>query len=137
MTKALDFKLILALSMFGLAMGVATVFVISSKVEPICWLAIFVLCAIVIAKRRTSHFFWHGFLVSVVNSIWITVAHVLLFESYIATHAAEAAMASGMPLPPRAMMLVTGPVIGVISGLVLGLFAFVASKLLRPSPSAR
>jgi len=29
------------------------------------------------------------------------------------------------------MMLIVGPVIGVVSGLVLGLFAFIASKLVK------
>jgi uncharacterized membrane protein len=29
------------------------------------------------------------------------------------------------------MMLLTGPVIGAASGIVLGLFAFIASKLVR------
>ena len=33
--KALDFKLILQLSVFGLVMAVATVFVIPSNIEPI------------------------------------------------------------------------------------------------------
>jgi hypothetical protein len=30
------------------------------------------------------------------------------------------------------MMLATGPLVGLLSGLVLGLFAFVASKLVKP-----
>jgi hypothetical protein len=34
-----------------------------------------------------------------------------------------------MPFPPRLMMAVTGPIVGVISGVVQGLFAFVASKI--------
>ncbi len=37
-------KLILQLSMFGLAMGLATVFFIPSSIEPAFWLAIFVVC---------------------------------------------------------------------------------------------
>jgi uncharacterized membrane protein len=32
-------------------------------------------------------------------------------------------------------MLITGPAIGVISGLILGLFAFVASKILKKKQS--
>jgi uncharacterized membrane protein len=32
------------------------------------------------------------------------------------------------------MMLVTGPLIGVLSGLVLGLFAWIASKLVKKQP---
>jgi hypothetical protein len=58
---------------------------------------------------------------------------VLLFDQYIARHPQEASMMKSMPLPdsPRVMMLLTGSVIGVISGLVLGLFAFIASRLVR------
>jgi hypothetical protein len=43
-----------------------------------------------------------------------------------------------MPLPdsPRVMMALTGPVIGLVSGLVLGLFALVAGKLLKRSQPA-
>ena len=41
----MDLRLVLALSMFGLAMGILTVFVIPSAVEPFLWLAIFVVGA--------------------------------------------------------------------------------------------
>ena len=56
-------------------------------------------------------------------------AHLLLFDQYVATHAKEAAMMRSMPMAPKVMMLITGPIVGVISGLVLGLFAWIASKL--------
>ncbi|MBI4946960.1 MAG: hypothetical protein HY840_11245 [Bacteroidetes bacterium] len=38
-----------------------------------------------------------------------------------------------MPMPehPRLMMLMMGPVIGIVSGLVQGLFAFIASKSIK------
>jgi uncharacterized membrane protein len=42
-------------------------------------------------------------------------------------------MMTRMPLPnhPRLMMLITGPIIGLISGVVLGLFSFIASKIIK------
>src|SRR5438477_11893401 len=119
----MNWKLILQLSLFGLAMGIATVFVIPSNIEPIFWLAIFVVCAYIIASSRTGRPFLHGLCVSVVNSVWITGAHVLLFDQYIAGHAQEAAMMASMPLSPRLMMLAVGPCVGLVSGLVLGVFA--------------
>jgi hypothetical protein len=129
----MNWTLILTLSLFGLAMGVATVFVIPSNIEPLFWLAIFVVSAYLIAKRAPGRPFLHGLCVSLVNSVWITAAHVLLFNSYISRHPQEAAMMSSMPMPdaPRLMMLMTGPVIGLLSGVVLGLFAWVATKLVR------
>jgi hypothetical protein len=131
--KSLDGKLILALSLFGLAMGILTVFVIPSNIEPIFWVAIFLVCAYLIAKKAPGRFFLHGFLVSLVNGVWITGAHIALFDSYLPRHPNEAAMMSSMPMPnaPRLMMLMTGPVVALVSGLVLGLFAFIASKLVK------
>ena len=129
-------NLIFKLSLFGLAMGIATVYFIPSNIEPFCWLVIFVICAYAIAKQCSSRFFLHGFLVSILNSVWITAAHVILFQQYIAHHPDEAAMMANMPWPahPRRMMLVTGPLVGVVSGLVLGLFAWIASKLVKKQP---
>jgi hypothetical protein len=77
--------------------------------------------------------FMHGLLVSIANSIWITTSHILLFDRYIANHPQEAAMMALMPLPdsPRLMMAMTGPVIGIVSGLVLGIFAVIAGKLVK------
>lgn len=129
----MKWKLILLLSLFGLLMAIATVFVIPSKIEPVCWLAIFIICAYLIAKSCTEKYFLTGFLVSLLNAVWITTIHIILFDTYIANHSQEAAMMTNMPIPvsPRLMMLMTGPVIGILSGLILGLFAFVASKILK------
>jgi len=130
----MDWKLILGLSLFGLAMGIATVFVIRSDVEPVFWLLIFLTCAYLIARKRPDRHFLHGLLVGIVNSIWVTAAHIVFFPQYIANHPKEAAMMSSMPLPnsPRLMMACIGPVIGVISGLIIGLLAYVAGRLIKP-----
>jgi hypothetical protein len=134
----MNWKLILQLSLFGLAMGIATVFVIPSKIEPLFWLAIFVICAFLIARHAPNKPFLHGLCVSLVNCVWVTGSHILLFDQYVANHAQEVAMMKSMPLPdsPRLMMALMGPVIGVVSGIVLGLFAFVAAKLVRSHPPA-
>ena len=131
----MNWKLILQLSMFGLAMSIATVYVIPSNIEPFVWLAIFIFCAWIMARRLPSRHFVHGVMIGIVNSLWITTAHIILFDDYMSTHAAEAQSMQQLPLTPRIMMAITGPIIGVISGVVLGLFAFVASKILnQPAP---
>jgi hypothetical protein len=130
----MNWRLILTLSLFGLAMGLATVWLIPSNVEPIFWLAIFLVCAVVIARSGVQRPFLHGFCVSLVNSVWITSAHVLFSGAYLARHAQEADMLKTMPMPdsPRLMMAMTGPAIGIVSGIVLGLLALLASKILKP-----
>lgn len=134
----MNWKLILQLSLFALAMGVATVFVIPSKIEPMLWLPIFLICAYLIARFSGGRVFGHGVVLGLVNSVWITAAHIVFFGEYIASHPAEAKMMESMPAPdsPRLMMAMVGPVVGLISGLVIGLFAFVASKFVRPRVGA-
>ena len=126
-------KLIFQLSLFGLAMAFATVYFIPSNIEPLCWLAIFVVCAYFIAKNCNSKFFLHGLCISLLNAVWITAVHIILFDTYIANHPQEAAMMSKMPMPdsPKLMMLMTGPVVGLVSGIVFGLFAFIATKIMK------
>jgi len=130
----MNWKLIVQLSLFGLAMAIATVYWIPSRLEPVFWIAIFIICAYLIARNCIGNFFLHGLLVSILNSVWITAFHVLLYRTYIDGHSREAEMLLATPMPkhPRLMMLFTGPVVGIISGLVLGLFAFIASKIWKP-----
>jgi hypothetical protein len=131
----MNWKLILQLSMFGLAMGLATVFVIPSNIEPLFWLVIFVICAYIFAKQ-THRPFLHGLLLGLANCVWITSAHILLFTQYTATHAREAAMMQTAPFSPRIMMAIVGPIIGLVSGVVIGLLALLASKVLKSTGSA-
>jgi hypothetical protein len=131
----MNWKLILQLSLFGLVMGVATVFVISSSVEPFCWLVVFLVSAYAIARGAPDRPFAHGVCVGLANSVWVTAAHILLIDQYLVRHAREAAMMNSMPMPthPRIMMALTGPLVGLASGIVLGVFAVVATRLVRPS----
>jgi hypothetical protein len=132
----MSWRLVFALSGFGAAMAVLTVFVIPSNVEPLFWLAIFVFCAWVIARRVERRHYLHGLALGVANSVWMTAAHVAWLEAYLARHPNEAALAASMPLSPRVMMALTGPVIGVLSGVLLGLFALIAARFVRrPAPA--
>jgi hypothetical protein len=123
-------KLILVLSLFGLVMALATVSVIPSTIEPLVWLVIFPICAYAIARRAPGNYFLHGLLLGLLNSLWITAAHVLLFDQYMAHHPYEAEMVRAMPLSPKAMMMVTGPVVGIISGIVLGILALIVHRII-------
>ena len=107
----MNWKLIFQLSLFGLAMAIATVYWIPSDLEPFFWIIIFIICAYLIARNNTGKFFLHGLLVGVFNSVWITAFHVLLFKNYIAGHSKEAEMLSATPMPkhPRMMMLIHRP----------------------------
>lgn len=130
----MNWKLIFLLSLFGLAMGIGTVFVIPSRLEPMFWLAIFVLSAYLIATKCSRKYFLHGLALGLANCVWITATHILLVDRYLANHAQEAKMmmSGSMPFSPRAMMAMVGPVIGLVSGVVIGLFAMAARTLVGP-----
>ncbi len=129
----IKWKLIIQLSFFGFIMALATVFSLSSEMEPIFWLIVFLFCAYMIAKYTPGRYFLHGFLVALFNCIWVTSAHILLFNFYMGNHPEMVVMSSKiLPTHPRLLMAITGPIIGVISGLVLGLFSVGASKILLP-----
>ena len=126
-------KLIFLLSLFGLAMGIATIICIPASTEPYFWLVIFLCCAYIISQKAPGQYFLHGFLVSLVNCFWITTLHLLFMHAYLANHPQEATMLVKSPLPahPRIMMLIGGSVVGVMSGLGLGLLSWLASLIFK------
>jgi hypothetical protein len=136
----MNWKLIFQLSAFGLIMAFGTVSLIPEKVEFLFWLVIFILCAYIIAKNCTDKYFLNGFMVSIVNSIWITAVHVAFYKSYVAHHPDMQQTAEQHPLipdHPRLAMGIMGPFFGAGFGLVLGLFSFIASRLLRKKVAVR
>lgn len=134
----MNWKIIFQLSIFGLIMSFATVSLIPEKVEPAFWVVIFAFCAYVIAKVCSGNYFWHGFLVSMVNCIWITAVHIWFRETYETHHPNMASMAADMPkylaVHPRIAMAVMGPLFGAAFGIVLGVFSLIASRIVKKSP---
>jgi hypothetical protein len=131
----MNWKIIFQLSVFGLIMAFGTVSLIPEMVEPAFWLVIFVVCAWVIAKACTRRYFLHGFLVSLVNCLWITIVHIIFRAAYTANHIHEASILLTMPpelrIHPRFAMVVAALVFGVVFGLILGLFSFIASRIVK------
>jgi hypothetical protein len=125
----MNWKLIFGLSLFGLAMAVASLFGLG-MLEPLLWLVIFLIYAWLIATRASGKYFLHGFLVSVINSVWITAIHATFFNLY-AQHNPQFVQSAPASMNPRVLMIIMGPIFGAIFGLVAGLFAFVASRIVK------
>ena len=131
----MNWKLICQLSLFGLIMAFGTISLIPEKTEFIYWLVIFVFCAFVIARQCASKQFWHGFWLSMVNSVWIIIAHGWFFSSYMAHHADMTTtnpMMNPFPSHPRVVMLIFSPIFGAVFGLIQGLFAYIVSRFVKP-----
>jgi hypothetical protein len=134
----MNWKLILQLSLFGLAMGVGTVFFIPSNVEPFCWLVIFLICAWCFAKQTAAKRFLHGLCLGLANSFWITTCHIVLFAEYAVRHVQVVEMMRSGPLgaSPRLMVLLIGIIAGLVSGVIIGLLSLAAGKMVKPSVPA-
>ena len=129
----MNWRLIFMLSLFGLAMGIATVFFIPSNIEPLFWLAVWIACAYLIATRAGGRYFVHGVATGIAATVWIIAAHVALFQSYAANHPKEMAAMQNMWLPthPRLVMVLNSLLIGVIAGVIIGLLALLARRFVR------
>lgn len=129
----MNWRLILLLSLFGVAMAVASLFGLTRGIEPLLWLLIFIFYAWCVAKKATGKYFLHGFLASVLNGIWISIVHAAFYSLYIRNNPEMLQSFSKLPpgLSPRLMMLIIGPLVGAFFGVVAGLLAFVAAKILK------
>ena len=129
----MNWKLIIGLSMLGLVMAFATVYYIPFKYEPAFWLPIFIFYAVMIVKNTSGKYFQHGFLVSMVNAVWITGVHVTLFATFIEHNPETLTFNANFPYHehPRILMLFLGPLFGAGFGIIAGLFAFGASKIMK------
>ena len=129
----MNWKIIFQLSIFGLIMAFGTVSLIPEKVEPAFWLVIFIFCAIVIAKACPGKFFLHGFLVSMVNCVWLTAVHIIFRNTYVAQHPQMAEIGTHLPaalaIHPRLAMVIMAPIFGAMFGVILGLVSLLASFL--------
>jgi len=131
----MNWKLIGSLSGFGMAMGIASVFGLTAGKEGFLWLLIGIFCAYWIARSQSAKFFHHGFLVGLLSGIVAPIIQAIFFSTYLANNPESAAQFNQLPagLEPRLFTLILAPIIGLISGLFLGLFAIVASKLMKKS----
>jgi len=66
---SINWRVVFTLSLFGLAMAVGTLSAIPSNVAPVIWLAIFVVCAYVIARYSSRRHFLHGLILGLLNSV--------------------------------------------------------------------
>ena len=136
----MNWKLIFLLSLFGLSMAVATVYFIPSNIEPFCWLAIFLVCAFIIARNTATSRFLHGLCLGLANCLWITAAQFLLFNQYLAHHPRESGFLAQSPLSqhPRLMMAIGGLIIGIVCSVIIGLLSLAAGRLTKSSlPSTK
>ena len=132
--EIMNWRLLLYLSLFGFVMAIATISFLPQTFEYIVWPFIFCFCAYTISKNCNDRLFVHGFMLSIINCIYIVAFHSAFFETYAAAH--DAAIAAPQGPSPRAMSAAFGVVAGIISGVVQGAFCIIAGKLRSKTQAA-
>lgn len=129
----MNWSLIFSLSLFGFLMAIATTFLIPFEVAIFVWVVIFLVCAVIIAKNTGEHYFLHGLYTGIALSAWAALIHFALFTKFIFANGWVAGTTSHLPsiAPPRVMIVIYQLLIGVASGVVLGLLSSAASKIFK------
>jgi hypothetical protein len=131
----MNWKLILLLSLLGLALALLSVYTLSPISEFVVWIVVTIISAVVIGKYAPDKYFLHGFVLAIVNTFWVTVTQVTLFYTYIATHPEYIQMTERLPAAladhPRRLIIYRSPVIAILSGLLVGLFSWIAGKVMN------
>ena len=137
----MNWKLILSLSSFGAAMGIATIFGLTGGLEGLIWLVVGAISAWLIAFNVTEKHFSHGFAVGLIGGGIVPIIQAFFFDAYVAHSSQAAEMAAQMEgalggIGAQTFTLISAPFIGLFSGVVLGVFAAVAGKFIKPPKDA-
>ena len=134
---AVNWKLVLGLSAFGPAMGLASTWGLTHNVEWAFWIAILLFCAVVVARGVATRRFAHGLLVGCISGALSPLVQAALFTTYAAHNPKVVDYLVQTPgaLAPRTFFLLVAPFIAILSGLLQGLLAWAAGKLSKPRAS--
>lgn len=129
----MNWRLLFFLSFCGLLMGTGTELFIPMKMQPFCWGAIFIICAIIIDLNCKKKFFLNGFFLGIFAWTWMTLILILFYHTKTAFSSDAKTINSQMPYPdfPRLMLLCCGVLLGITSGIIQGSLAFVSLKFLK------
>ncbi len=126
----MDWTLIALLSSFGIIMGVLSVKGFTQKLEPYLWFLFGVISAVVLSKNIDHKTFLHGLLIGLLWGIINGLTQSSFFDTYLLNNPSlQEGFKKTTFIQPRYFVLITGPIIGIISGLVLGGLTLLFKKL--------
>ncbi len=132
----MNWKLVFGLAGFGILMGILSLFGYTEGIEWLLWLVIAVICSVAIAKVLSAKLFLTGLLVGLLDGVFNSIVQSAFFATYLSNNTRTAEGFGPIPggLDPRIFVLIAGSFIGLLYGLVLGLFAWLAGKIFKKAP---
>lgn len=129
-TNTMDWKVIIILSAIGLIMGLLSVKGFTQKLEPFLWLLFGIATSLVLSKNVDNKTFLHGLLIGLAWGIINGLTQSVFFDTYLSNNLQlQQNFSKTIFMQPKYFVLVTGPIIGLITGLVLGGLSLLLKKM--------
>jgi hypothetical protein len=130
MKNKMDWKVIIILSAIGLIMGLLSVKGFTQKLEPFLWLLFGIATSLVLSKNIDNKTFLHGLLIGLSWGIINGLTQSVFFDTYLSNNPQlQQNFSKTSFMQPKYFVLVTGPIIGLITGLVLGGLSLLLKKV--------
>ncbi|MBI2170935.1 MAG: hypothetical protein HYU30_02780 [Chloroflexi bacterium] len=135
----MNWKVIGAFSSFGLVLGGVSLLGLARPLEWGLRLAAGLGCAYWLAKGLPDKQPHHGFLIGFAAGVLTAFVQVFFFDTYYAHTPSLKATFDGLPAgtDPRQYLLSYAPVIGLLQGIALGVFAWTATNLVKGAATAK
>lgn len=128
--KSMNWTIILLLSSVGLIMGLLSINGYTQKIEPFLWLLFGTIAALVLSRNTDHKIFLHALLIGLFWGVLNSIIQSAFFDQYLANNTnLQERFKQPVFIKPRYFVLVTGPVIGLITGLFLGGLTLLLKKI--------
>jgi hypothetical protein len=133
----MNWRLIFVLSLFSVIIGFASMLGLTKSYEWLMWLCVGIYSAFRFARITRDDLFLHGFYLGIFVGVFSAAIQAIFISTYLSNNPrmVEALNALPQSLHPAVVVLIMGPIIGAVSGVVFGVLAVVAGKLVRFSRS--
>lgn len=126
----MKWKTILLLSLFGILMGLISVFGIIQNIEWLLWLIIAIVSAYVLNKQTKRLLVTHAAITGLFMGILYAIILSSLFEMYLRNNLeSEGLKQLPITIEPQYFFLMAGPFLGFVYGLIIGLIALIIKKI--------
>ncbi|MFC2092330.1 hypothetical protein ACFLSV_00380 [Bacteroidota bacterium] len=130
----MNWKTILLLSLFAILMGFLSVFGVIPDFEWLMWLVIAIVSGYVLNKQTKKLLFTNAVVTGIIMGVFNAVIQSVLFDTYLLTDPQIEGLSQWpTTIEPQYFLLIAGPFIGIVYGLVIGLFALIFKKISKSS----
>jgi hypothetical protein len=126
----MNWVIVIVLGLLGVVMGTLSVNGYTQRIEPLLWLLLMAVATIVVVKNVSTGVFLHGFCIGMVWGILNGVIQCLFFDRYLISNPdLKDQFGKVTFMPVRYFPLLTGPLTGIVAGLILGGVSVLVKKI--------